>query len=182
VRPTLVFGDAFEFYNVNHDLGHVLFQSALQEYRAATGDSPTHHEIPLGCYANSALAAQPLHMFDFLTPRLAYCELTPAEAAKKEELMRAIGARSSYVATIARAAPQERFRKEPYRPLPWPRDYTRRFSVPWPTYDEHGRRRAQSGKYEQAILFSQHFIPLVQAIRAGSVGDGVRASADLTVA
>jgi hypothetical protein len=164
VRPALVFGDAFEFYNVNHDLCRVLLDSAVQEYRASTGDTPANHEILLACYANSALAAQPMHMFDFLAPKLAYCELTQAEVARKQELIRVLGSRNSYIGAIAHAVPQERFRQEPYRPLPRPRDYTQRFSVPWPTYEEHGRQRTQSGKYEQAILFSQHFVPLAQAI------------------
>ncbi len=170
VDPTAVFGDAFELYNIHHDLICALLCGALRELRAGEGRSVPFFELPLAPYATPDLAARPYRVFDRCWAACSYLELDRGEAESKRSLLDHVGGMNDYVRSLHGALHGERYRREPYRAVTESRDHAIRPAIgPWETDDECGRRKTREGLYERPLLFDDHFQPVVRALGLGGV-------------
>src|SRR5262245_31134809 len=148
VQPDAVLGDAFELSNFQHDVGRALLDAALRVYRV---QEPTvrNYEFPLSCRTAADLDQMRYQAFP-QGPHETFC-LSEQERRRKEEVLGWAASMSDFIATVAPLFP--RIDEEPYRPVPWYRDY----ASPPPGlerhYDDYGRMLARRGALAQPILF-----------------------------
>lgn len=155
VRPVTLFGDAFELSNVVHDIGRALLDSAWREYRKR--DECENFELPLVFRTEPEvwnLRFQQFNHGEFET-----FQLTEEEVRLKKSLADWAGTQRTEAAMVKSFFQIER---EVYCKVPPDRDYTEppqglRFH-----YDEWGLMQVQRGKYAEAILFLEHFVPMVR--------------------
>ena len=157
VRPTRIFGDAFELSNVVHDIGRAVLDSAWREYRERFPSE--NFELPLVCRTEP----EPwnLRFQEFPRGPFETFHLTPAEVECKQSLADWIGSQR-VEADVAKSF--FTLDKEVFRPVPSDRDYLSPPEGLRLHYDEWGRLQVQLGKYKQPILFADHFVPLVQQL------------------
>ncbi len=158
-QPDVVFGDAFELSNYQHDIGRFLLDKAIQIIEA-NGRSIANFEIPLSVQADEPGAD--LQFGRFLSEPFESFHLAPDELAIKQRVVETAMNRDSFVANMASHFPGLEI--ETFRRVPLDRDY---LSVPNGTgryYDQLGQQMVAEGAYQQAITFDQHFRPLVQFI------------------
>ena len=140
VRPRAVLGDAYEAYNMPHDVARLLIDRALR----GTPGRVTNYEFPLSCRVDEPGAPVQYGVFPFGPFRS--LRLSAEEAAVKFALVEEVG------------------RHDPFVAVPADRDYL----APPPGlaryYDEHGRKCVAAGLHSRAITFAEHFVPLVRAL------------------
>lgn len=157
VRPTQIFGDAFEASNVTHDLGRAVLDSAWREYRQEA--SCENYELPLVCRTEPELWK--LRFQEFPSGAFESIELTADELAKKQAIAEWITSRR-VEAELARQF--FKLDREVYRPVPQDRNYCVPPEGLRLHYDDWGRMQVMRGKYEKPILFADHFVPLVRQL------------------
>jgi hypothetical protein len=170
VRPTTLFGDAFELSNVIHDIGRALLDSAWREYGG--GHACQNFELPLVCRTEPGLWNLRFQQFpfgDFET-----FHLTKAEAQTKQSLVDWAGARRTEAAEVKGFFSIER---EVFRRVPDDRDY--RFPPKGLRlhYDEWGRMKVEQGQHARPILFAEHYVPIVRELPALQRDTSVQAAA-----
>jgi hypothetical protein len=153
-RVDVVVADAAEGFNPTHDLCRMLVGAAC-ELAALRGSRVDHYEYPIhagpGAYDTDAgeVVHQPLD----------YGELAAkiAAAHRSAEIIPDIGPMLSQFG-------EESFRRESFRRVD-------RWTAPgWPPeepplYEQIGRQRVRSGRYEQVIRYEEHVRPLVEHLR-----------------
>lgn len=156
VRPRAVLGDAYEAYNMHHDVARLLIDRALR----GTPGRVTNYEFPLSCRVDEPGAPVQYGVFPFGPFRS--LRLSAEEAAVKFALVEEVGRHDPFVAGVAPLFANPGM--EPFRAVPADRDYT----APPPGlaryYDEHGRKCVAAGLHSRAITFAEHFVPLVRAL------------------
>jgi hypothetical protein len=155
VRPTTLFGDAFELTNVVHDIGRAVVDSAWREYREQTPCD--NFELPLVCRTEPELWK--LRFQEFPSGSFETVRLTQAEVDLKKSLTQWAGKQRP---EAAMAEQYFSLGREVFRPVPADRDY----SVPPEGlrfhYDDWGRFQVIRGKYAKPILFADHYVPLIR--------------------
>jgi hypothetical protein len=162
VRPTRIFGDAFEVSNVTHDLGRAVLDSAWRDYcdrGYCDIASCENFELPLMYRSDPELWN--LRFQEFPAGPFMSIELTPDELASKQAAADWIGSRR-VEADMARQ--YFKLDKEIYRTVPCDRDYTVPPHGLRVHYEDWGRMQVQRGKYAPPILFMDHFAPLVRML------------------
>jgi hypothetical protein len=157
VRPDVVFADGFEAYNFHHDLTQALLQGALRLY-GTLRPAPAHYECPLHC-----AMGEPAQMRyqEFASGPFVSFDLTDEEVARKREWAEWVGRTNQYVLEVL---PLYRLEREVYRPVPAGRDYAEPPAGLRLYYDELGRELVRRGKHARALLFADHFVPLVRGL------------------
>lgn len=158
VKPDVVFGDAFELYNFNHDMVRVVLDGAIRRYSAA-GRTVRNYELALACRTEPEL--DKIRYQEFPYGHSHVFSLDTVTDAKKTEVIRRIGLEHPEIAQLLSICPTHR---ESYRRVRANRDY----SVP-PAglrrhYDEWGQEQVRRGKYAHALLFDEHFVPIVRGL------------------
>ncbi len=171
VRPAAVYGDGFELSNFHHDLTRALLDAALRDHGRRHAP-PENYELPLVCRTEP----EPwrLRFQEFPDGGARVFELTPDELARKMELVHWVGLqRIDAAMAVGLFPPPDR---EVFREVPADRDY----GVAPPTlrkhYDEWGRLQVRRGRYRQALLFEEHFVPIARALGLTSRGQVRRAA------
>jgi hypothetical protein len=163
VRPDMVFGDAFELSNFQHDVGRAALDAALREYRRQHA-SVENYEFPLSCRTEDDLSKLRYQVFPHGEHEV--FRLNDAELKRKEQAIRWAWSLSNFIAQVAPQFPP--IHEEPYRAVPWDRDYTVPPRGLKRHYDDDGRERVRRGALAQCILFEQHFVPIVRGLGVGS--------------
>jgi hypothetical protein len=159
ISPRVVLGDAFELSNFQHDLGRALLDNALRSYRTKSGDVQ-NYEFPICSRSEEGTSKLCFQRFPF-GEHETFC-LTAPEITIKRTLGQWASQHDDFIATVCPMIPD--IQKEPYRPVPWDRDYTMPPSGLKKHYDDRGREEVSAGRYAQPILFDDHFVPLVRAL------------------
>jgi len=159
VRPDVVLGDAFECSNYMHDVGRLLLDSALHEYRKEQ-PQVRNFEFPLVCRPTSE--PDKLRFQFFPSGELEEFILTESEAARKLEIIEWALPQSEFIRNVAPLFPPIHI--EPLRAIPWDRDYTKIPEGVEKHYDARGVEMVNSGTYDKPIRFEEHFVPLVKEI------------------
>ena len=161
IRPDVVFGDAFEAYNFQHDIGRLMLDEAI--YRmSCEGHVIANYEFPLACQGEASDAE--LIMGEFVDGSGEMLRLTESEIESKQKIVDDVRKRDSFVDQVALKFPS--VAEERYRSVPDDRDYTRPPAGLRRFYDEWGRKQVEAGKYEKVITFEEHFVPIVEALQA----------------
>jgi len=157
VRPRMLFGDAFELSNVIHDAARALLDSAWRECRQQF--LCDNFELPLACRTEP----EPwnLRFQEFPYGSFETIQLTDEEKSLKRSLADWLGTRR---AEAAMAREFFSLAREVFRQVPPDRDYTKAPEGLRFHYDEWGQLQVQIGKYAEAILFAEHFVPLVRQL------------------
>jgi hypothetical protein len=157
IRPTRLFGDAFELSNVIHDIGRALLDSAWRECRQRFPCD--NFELPLACRTDP----QPwnLRLQEFPHGSFDTVRLTDAEACLKQSLVDWI---CTQRVEAAMAKNYFSLSREVFRAVSPDRDYATPPEGLRLHYDEWGRLQVQRGKYAKAILFAEHFVPLIRQL------------------
>ncbi len=159
VNPTHVLGDAFEASNFQHDIGRLMLDDAIDRFRDA-GHAVENLEFPLSSALDEPEA--PLVYGRFLTGEWCDYRLDEAQIRMKRQAVQWARGQDAFVDHVADEFPSLEI--ESYRPVPATRDY---LSPPGGLalhYDVRGREEVAAGKYETAISFDEHFVPLVRAL------------------
>ena len=159
VRPTAVFGDAFELSNFHHDLGRALLDGALRRYGERFG-LPQNYECPLVCRTDPNPTR--LRFQEFVSGPFEVFRLSEQELAAKRELVDWVGQRHPGAALATPLFPP--MNQEVYRAVAPDRDYTLAPAGLRRHYDDWGRLQVFLGRYREALLFAEHFVPLVRAL------------------
>jgi hypothetical protein len=159
--PDVVFADAYEASNYQHDVARLLLDRAVGECRAF-GVAMVNYEFPLFCRPTGADSALVYGTFP-AGPRQTL-RLTPAELAIKLRLADSAAKADPFIGEVVPlfATPD----REPYRCVPPDRDYTRPPDGLALYYDERGRADVAAGRHARLITFGEHFVPLARAVRA----------------
>lgn len=159
VRPTVLFGDAWEMSNFHHDLGRALLDSAWREYARGSLRSE-NYELPLVCRTTP----DPRELLYQKFPEGGHEEfhLTAAEIAAKQDLIHWIGLQRLEVEQAQHLFPP--IEREVYRRVPESRDYRFPPTSLMRHYDDWGRLLMRLRKYQTAITFADHFVPIVEQL------------------
>ncbi len=161
VRPTALFVDAFEFYNIHHDLCSAMVTAALRDL----GLRCDRYDVPLACEGSADSIAKSYAQFDEAGWGYEYFELAAEEAQFKRRLLGRVAERVPYFKELLEAAAPDRWQREPFRRVGGERDYgTPARTFGWPTWEEWGRKRVEEGKYERPLLFKEHFLPVARSL------------------
>jgi hypothetical protein len=152
VEPEVVLGDAFELSNFQHDVGRFLLDRALRGRSVLNFEFPLSYQPSSGSLLFGTLPAGPFEQL----------RLSAAEAALKREVVERAAAADPFVANVRAYFPS--LETETYREVGAARDYTRPPADVERYYDRRGREEVAAGKYENAISFDEHFVPLVRAL------------------
>ena len=164
IGPDVILTDAFEWYNSLHDLCPLLVDSALQSLQLGSGACAARYELSLAIHS---LAEPPLPSSesDGATAAPLCHSLSPHEATIKQSVMQVLGRQDDSLGSIVNGWDLKRCQQEFYQRVPADRDYrTAPKCGDWQTYDQHGKQRVKQGRYSQAILFKDHFVPLAEAL------------------
>lgn len=159
VRPRVVLGDAFELSNFQHDLGRALLDNALRSYRSQF-EYVQNYEFPICCRAEEGTDKLFFQRFPF--GEYETFSLTAPEVEMKRTLGEWASRHDDFIATVCPMIPD--IQSEPYRSVPWNRNYTVPPSGLKKHYDDRGREEVKAGRYAKPILFDDHFVPLVRAL------------------
>ena len=174
VRPAALFGDAFELWNVVHDIGRALLDSAWRQY--SNNAVCDNFELPLVCRTEPGLSN--LRFQQFPHGDFDVFHLTKAEAQLKRSL-------ADWAATRwPEAAETKSFfsiEREVFRRVAPDRDYSISPEGLCLHYDEWGRLKVRQGRRAKPILFAQHFVPIVRQLLAARTHPSV-AQRDLSSA
>lgn len=160
VQPDVIYGDAFELTNFHHDLTRMLLDDAIREYQRHHSNVE-NYEIAIASRTSDKMSS--FLTQEFTSGSSEVYQPTPEEVRGKEMMLKIIGKKKPAVLL----GPQfYDLNREVYRGVPNDRDYT--FSPPEfkRHYDEWGLQMVKRGKYEQAVLFDQHFAPIVRHLRS----------------
>jgi hypothetical protein len=157
VRPSILFGDAFELSNIVHDVGRAILDSAWREYRQQ--HPCDNFELPLA----SRTEPDPwkLHLQKFPRGPFETIKLTDGEVRVKQSIADWIKERRP------EAAAAEGFfsvGREVFREVSPDRDYTRPPEGLRLHYDEWGGIQVALGRYKTTLRFAEHFVPLVKQL------------------
>ena len=150
LRPALIVSDAVEGYNPMHDLAAGLAEAVCAAL-AAEGAAvehlvyPTVGDAPLGVVRSLTRLDEAA-----VERKLAAARAQPALRTELEAYLERVG---------AGVACEELFRPGPAPAPDWR-----------PRYEELGRRRVASGRYSEAIESRRHVLPMLDALRAWSIG------------
>ncbi|MFL4970398.1 MAG: hypothetical protein ACJ8DQ_11575 [Xanthobacteraceae bacterium] len=157
IRPTILFGDAFELWNVVHDTARALLDSAWRECRRRFPCD--NYELPLVCRTEPGPWN---HRFqEFPSGPFETIHLNDIERKVKQSLADWMTAQRPEAEMVR---PFFSLEREIFRRVSAERDYAKPPEGLCLHYDEWGRLQVQSGKYEKAILFAEHFVPLVREL------------------
>jgi hypothetical protein len=159
VRPTMVFGDAFELSNFHHDLGRALLDGALRRFGERFG-LPANYECPLVCRTEPNPMC--LRFQEFVSGPFEVFRLSEPELAGKRALVDWVGQRHTEAARAEALFPP--LHQEVYRPVSPNRDYAVAPAELCRHYDDWGRLQVLLGKHRQPLLFAEHFVPLIRAL------------------
>jgi hypothetical protein len=158
VKPDVVFGDAFELSNFQHDVTRLLLDKALRKYKLEN-PKVQNFEIPICCRTvdgteNVFYQKFPYGEYKLFKPKQeeVVMKLALADWASKQD---------DFIAGVCKVV---RSVDEPYRPVPWDRDYTLTPAGLKKHYDDRGWEEVKAGHYEKPILFDKHFVPLVKEL------------------
>jgi hypothetical protein len=159
ICPRVVIGDAFELSNFQHDLGRALLDNALRSHRLKF-KHVQNYEFPICCRSEEGTGKLCFQRFPF--GEYETFRLTASEVTNKRTLGLLASQHDDFIASVCPMIPDIQI--EPYRSVPWDRDYT----TPPPGlkkhYDDRGREEVSAGRYAKPILFDEHFVPLVRAL------------------
>jgi hypothetical protein len=155
----VIFGDAYELSNYQHDVGRMLLDHAINALQRK-GRTIANYEFPLSVRADRPKAE--LEFGRFVEGTHATYTLNEMECALKQRIVATAKLEDSFIAHVAPHFPG--LETEQYRPVPHNRDY---LTVPAGIsryYDDRGIQEVQAGRYPQVITFEEHFRPLVEYI------------------
>lgn len=158
-QPDVIYGDALEFYNFHHDLTRMLLDDAVREYRRSQPDVK-NYEIANVCRTDDDLYS--LRRQEFPLGEIEVYSPTPEEIREKERMLEFIGHRllTTHYSSFYYARD-----REVYRTVPADRDYTLPPAEYKQHYEDWGIEMARRGKYKQALLFDQHFVPIARHLQ-----------------
>ena len=155
IRPSQVFGDAFELSNITHDIGRAVLDSAWREWQE---QFPCRNfELPL--VYRTAPEIWSLRFQEFPNGAFETIQLTPAELECKNSLADWVSTRHVEAEMVRSFFTLD---KEVYRRVPADRDYSLPPDGMRLHYDDWGRIQVLRGKYAKPLLFADHFVPLVR--------------------
>ena len=155
----VVFGDAFEASNYQHDLGCVMLTEALRQCHVQSRRIE-RFEFPLSCQVSQPEAVLQYGVFPLGSHET--FQLNDNELQKKKLMVDWAGGENEFVAHVAPQFPQDS--AEIYRAVAADRDYLQPPTELARYYDARGLEEVAAGRYSQAISFDRHFRPAVQAI------------------
>lgn len=158
-QPTVVLGDALELTNFHHDVGRVVLDAALARY-GLDREPPTNVDLPLFCRTDEGL--RNLRYQQFPDGGHAEHRLTPEETACKRELATWLVGKIEEASWVTSHVPAAD--REPYRVAPAGRTHLAPPSGLQRHYEQWGRMQVVLGKYDQPLLFEEHFLPIVRAV------------------
>ena len=159
-NPDAVFGDGLELSNWQHDVCRAALDAAI-EVRRRAGARVLNYEFPLSSVARGR---DELRYGVFPGGPHEMIRLTPDEVLMKREVVEWASHLDPLVRRVGPLYPDE-LATERFRAVPAQRDYAvapAEFDL---YYDRLGRAAVADGRYQQAILFHQHFVPAARAIR-----------------
>lgn len=165
VQPTCVFGDAWELFNIVHDVGRVMLDSAWRSYRLKA--PCTNYELPLVC--RTAPDVRLLRYQEFPSGPYETLTLDAPVAALKRTLADWAEQQWNEVAKVREYYSLDR---ECYREVSADRDYLTPPAGLQIHFQEWGRLQVLRGKYAEAITFADHFVPFVRAMPMMLPGTG----------
>ncbi len=174
MRPTTVFTDAYEWYNPVHDTAPLLVDVACRKMLPPSR-RPQQCELPFGFQTLQGCLADKHMSPDWSWHRF---RLTAAEAQRKREVIRRCETEDPKVLEVTANWPDERFEQEVFYLAAHNRDFGQ--APPhggWATYDDHGARRVQNGRYARSIRFRDHYAPVARALGATSLHNSLAQSA-----
>jgi hypothetical protein len=160
-QADVVFGDAFELSNYQHDVGRVMLDQAIKMLRSK-GRSVANYEFPLSVRADRPGAE--LEFGRFIEGSNEEYALSQMDCVLKRKMVEMAKIGDSFISHVAPQFPG--LEVERYRPVPADRDYLRVPAGMSLYYDDRGREEVQAGRYQQAIAFAEHFCPLVESLQA----------------
>lgn len=175
-NPSVVFCDAFEWYNFHHDMVSLMVAYANRR-RVLRGREPFEHkEVPLAVLSEPTLALASAEAACSLVPHAKAIRLTDDEVAKKKQTLGLYGSASKYFRPIIRLLPEDRISHEIVTERRQPHDYLQKQPVAWTDYDAWGTRRVLQGRYQTPISFQEHFVPIVRALGMAETAQRSRAA------
>lgn len=158
-KPEVVFGDAYELSNFQHDVTRLLLDHSLRRFRLQNPNIQ-NFEIPICCRTtegtgNALFQTFPFGEYETFTPN-------EFEATIKNTIAEWACQQDDFIAKVCKLVPGL---AEPYRNVPWDRDYTQPPKGLKKHYDERGWEEVTSKHYEEPILFEKHFVPLANALQ-----------------
>lgn len=162
--PSVVLGDAYEASNVQHDIGSLMLDTALRECRSE-GLEIERGEIPL-LNRPAGDEDMSLHFGSFSSGLRETFALDDRELAVKKQAVDLSTRFDPQVELLSPVFPSPD--QEEYRFVGLERDYTVPPEGLSLFYDLYGSMQVEMGKYGEAILFREHFIPLVRSMQAAS--------------
>lgn len=157
-RIDVVWGDAYEATNYQHDIGCFLLHEAV----AATDREIEQFEFPLSSQAEEP--GSPLRYGVFVKGESETFELVPKELALKTMIVQWAARRNDFVNQVQDEFPGAQV--EYFRRVPKDRDYLSSPRGLARYYDARGIEEVAAGRHARAISFDRHFRPLVAATRA----------------
>ncbi|CAL1125474.1 unnamed protein product [Cladocopium goreaui] len=168
LRPEVVFTDAFEWYNSVHDLCPLLVDAAIDSYKISWLRVPRRYDLPLAFQTTSAQRISGSDTPDFFILKHI---LTAEQSRRKRELVQHLTQVDASVQDATSTWKQERYEREFYRSVPLGRDYrTAPLRDAWKTYDDHGLDNVRRGRYQEAILFHEHYVLIVNRCLGSRTG------------
>jgi hypothetical protein len=157
VQPACVFGDAWELFNIVHDVGRVMLDSAWRSYRLET--PCVNYEVPLVCRTEPDVWL--LRYQEFPSGPFETLTLDAPVIALKRTLGDWAEQQWNEVAKVREFYSLDR---EVYREVPADRNYLTPPADLQIHFQEWGRLQVRRGKYAEAITFADHFVPFVRAM------------------
>jgi hypothetical protein len=156
----VVYGDAYEVSNYQHDVGRLLLDQAIKIIKGK-GRSIKNYEFPLSACAQHPDAA--LQFGRFIEGKHQDYVLNPQQSSVKRKVVEMAINQDHFISRVAPQFPG--MGVEQYRLVPEDRNYLIPPSGLSLYYDKLGQERVAAGHYSQAITFSKHFCPLVERIK-----------------
>ena len=161
VRPDDVLGDAFECYNINHDVCRLLIDRAVLDFQHRLAVQLNNYEVPLASFGTPELAQRSLWERSYQSQRIERFRLTAEEIQCKRELLKNVSSQP-YISSLISCMHPSRFDFEVRISAEAGRDLTQPMTGPWQSYEDRGRESVAKGKYGQVIHFDGDFVPLVE--------------------
>jgi hypothetical protein len=161
-RPDVVFGDAFELTNFQHDVGRACLDAALATYRSL-GNTVENCELPLSHRSSEPHSTLTYGTFADRAAEQQF-KLTSDELQTKMQIVNWAIEVDSFVADVAPRFPDPSI--ERYKFVPGDRNYTIPPAGLARHYDTRGQEEVAARRYPAPITFENHFVPFVRALES----------------
>lgn len=161
IQPDALLGDSLELSNFHHDVTRVLIDSAVAIYRAK-GYSIDNYEIAIACRIQDGFT-------NFLTQEFPDGSGTQIYRPNEDEREFKRQLTDCYIKSSLAVREVVRFfvsDREVYRKVPSNRNYLIAPPLLKRHYEEWGLVQVIAGKYERALYFEKHFVPIAEGLFA----------------